>query len=283
MRNFLARIIVEFSHLITLPFLGPARRADALMRAGSTLVEGGKSEVSTKSGRLFFVPAARLSPRNAIQLLADEPETVEWIEAFTDDTVYWDIGANIGVFALYAGLKPGVRVLAFEPAAGSFAVLNRNIDLNSINHIAAYCVAFSQETKLDSLNMSSISPGGAMHGFGSERDQFDRTINVKFRQGAVGFSIDDFVTIFSPPLPTHVKIDVDGIEADILRGGRGTFSAPSVRSMIVEIEGDVASQHNREILQLMDEFGFIARPKASPHLRNVVFDRGRVRQGGLLA
>ena len=240
------------------------------------LVEAGNSDVSTKSGHLFFVPAARLSPSSAIRLLALEPDTVEWVEAFTDGAVYWDIGANIGVFALYAGLKPGVRVLAFEPAAGSFAVLNRNIEMNSMDRIAAYCVAFAQETKLGSLNMSSISPGSSMNGFGSERDQFDRTIDVKFRQGAVGFSIDDFVRIFSPPCPTHVKIDVDGIEADILRGGRDTLSAPSVRTMIVEIEGDMTSQHNREILQLMDEFGFAARPKTSPHLRNVVFDRGRV-------
>ena len=72
-----------------------------------------------------------------------------------------------------------------------------------------------------------------------------------------------------------MKIDVDGIEADILRGGQDTLSAPSVRSMIVEIEGDMTSHHNREILQLMAEFGFATRPKASPHLRNVVFDRGR--------
>ena len=240
------------------------------MRAGRTLVEAGTSEVSTKFGLLFFVPAA-----NAIQLMAHEPETVEWIETFTDGDVYWDIGANIGVFALYAGLKPRVRVLAFEPAASSFAVLNKNIELNSIDRITAYCVAFAQETKLASLNMSSTSPGGCMHGFGTERDQFGRTIDVKFRQGAVGYSIDDFVTTFSPPRPTHVKIDVDGIEADILRGGRDTLSAPSVQTMIVEIEGDLTSPHNREILQLMAEFGFTARPKALPHLRNVVFDRGR--------
>lgn len=283
MRNFFARIIIEFARLVTFPFLGPARRADALMRAASTLIEGNKSEVNTQSGHLFFVPAAWLSPGSAMHTLAHEPETVDWIEGFADDAVYWDIGANIGVFALYAGLKPGVHVLAFEPAASSFAVLNKNIELNAIDRIAAYCVAFDQETRLDSLNMSSISPGGSMHGFGSERDQFGRSIDVKYRQGAVGFSIDDFVRMFAPPLPTHVKIDVDGIEANILRGGRDTLSAPSVRSMIIEIEGDLTSNHNREILQLMDEFGFIARPKASPQLRNVVFHRDESRQGCLFA
>ena len=79
--------------------------------------------------------------------------------------------------------------------------------------------------------------------------------------------------MFSPPLPTHVKIDVDGIEADILRGGRRTLSAQSVRSMIVEVERDLDTPHNREILGLMAELGFTARPKASPGLLNVIFDR----------
>ena len=114
-----------------------------------------------------------------------------------------------------------------------------------------------------------------MHGFGAVANQFGEPIDVRFRQGAVGFSIDDFVATFSPPLPTHVKIDVDGIEAQILRGGRKTLAAPSVESMIVEIERDLESPHNREIMELMTGLGFVARPKASPDLRNVIFDRRR--------
>ena len=102
MRNLFARIIVEFARFITFPFLRPTRRADALMRAASRLIEGGKIEVNTKNGRMFFVPAARLSSSSAMQTFAHEPETVDWIEAFADGTVFWDIGANIGVFALYA-------------------------------------------------------------------------------------------------------------------------------------------------------------------------------------
>lgn len=138
---------------------------------------------------------------------------MEWIDAFPDDAVFWDIGANIGTFALYAGFKPVVRVLAFEPAASSFAVLNRNIELNSLDRITAYCIAFAGDTRLASFNMASTSPGASMHGFGTERNQFGGAIDVNFSQGAVGFSIDDFVTMFSPLLPTHVKIDVDGIGA----------------------------------------------------------------------
>ena len=77
-------------------------------------------------------------------------------------------------------------------------------------------------------------------------------------------------------MPTHVKIDVDGIEADILRGGRRTFSAPSVTSMIIEIQGIPGSTRKREVVRLMTELGFVARPVALPEYRNVVFERSSI-------
>ena len=273
MRKFLARVIVAFANLVTRP-LGPARRREAKIIARDFL--SATVPVETKRGRLVFDGNTRYGSGAARNFLAGEPDTLEWLNALPDHACFWDIGANIGTFSLYAALGPGQRVLAFEPAAASFAVLNRNIELNRMeDRIAAYCLAFSEETKLGVLNMSSTGAGRSMHGFGTDINQFGEVIDTKFLQGAVGFSIDDFVTAFSPPLPTHVKIDVDGIEAGILRGARDTLSAPSVESMIVEIERDLDSPHNREIFALMTELGFAARPKASPKFNNVVFDRPR--------
>ena len=178
------------------------------------------------------------------------------------------------MFSLYAALRPNIHVLAVEPSASNFAELNKNIELNKMSErVRGYCIAFCDETRLDALNMAKTGAGRSMHGFGTETDQFGRTIRTEFRQGAVGFSVDDFVRMFSPPLPTHVKIDVDGIEDEILRGGMRTFSANSLQSMIIEIEGDHESSRIREINSLLAEMGFAARPAASPRFRNVVFDR----------
>ena len=139
------------------------------------------------------------------------------------------------------------------------------------SRIVAYQIAFDSNTKLGRLNQVDTGVGAAMHGFNTEKDQFERPIATRFRQGAIGFSVDDFVQQFSPPLPTHVKIDVDGLELDILEGGAKTFSAPSVRSMIVELEG--SGERQAEIVRLMAELGFMAEPKASPSHRNMVFRR----------
>ena len=202
-----------------------------------------------------------------------EPDTVSWIaELPAGDVTLWDVGAHVGVFSLYAALRPDVRVLAFEPKAASYWTLNENIELNGMaQRVSAYPVALCAETKIDVLNMASTSIGGSFHGFGVETDQFGRGIKTEFHQGAVGFSIDDFARLFSPPLPTHVKIDVDGLEPDILRGGLRTLSAPTVRSIIVEVEGSDA--RSREIVGLMNDLGFSPRPKGSAAYRNVIFDR----------
>ena len=121
--------------------------------------------------------------------------------------------------------------------------------------------------------MASSAEGSSFSQFGAEKDQFDRAINIAFRQGAIGFSVDDLAATFGVPLPTHVKIDVDGLEADILRGGATVFSSKCVASMIVECEQEMSFERSAEIMGLMTELGFAARPRTSPASRNIVFDR----------
>ena len=271
MSRFLARAIFIIAHAITYPF-GRKRKLKALYRAHSILLQRKSLISDTRWGTLQFgsESGVRFS-----QLERSEPDTIEWIDNFPNEpVVLWDIGANVGVYSLYAALRSNVRVLAFEPGAASYWALNRNIEQNGMDdRITALPVALCADTKIDMLNMASTEPGGSKHGFGVKVDQLDNVIDVKFRQGAIGFSLDDFVRLFSLPLPTHLKIDVDGLEPHILRGGRNTLLAPTVRSVNVEVEGSEA--RSRELAALMANAGFVPRPrpKGSPNYRNVVFDK----------
>ena len=144
----------------------------------------------------FCCPTARalLDPLN---FPGDEPETVAWIDDFIGDgEVMWDIGANIGLYALYAALGPGIRVLAFEPGAQSFAALMKNIELNAMDdRIAAYCLAFDEATGLDVLHMMHTGAGHSMHAFGAA-EAADWPMAPTFSQPTLGFTIDDFRRIF---------------------------------------------------------------------------------------
>ncbi len=108
---------------------------------------------------------------------------------------------------------------------------------------------------------------------GTNLNAYEETSDAKFRQAAIGYAIDDFVRTSTPTRPTHLKIEVDGIEADLLRGGENTLKIPSVQSVLIEIMGDIDSPRNAEIISVMTAFGFSARPKKSPDYRNVIVER----------
>ena len=76
--------------------------------------------VKTKNGVLHFFCPGRLPVMRVETLLTKEPDTIEWIDEFEENSVFWDIGANVGTYSLYAGLKKKIEVLAFEPARQIF-------------------------------------------------------------------------------------------------------------------------------------------------------------------
>ena len=47
-------------------------------------------------------------------------------------SVFWDIGANIGVLTLYAAMRGDLKVWAFEPAAVNYYNLVANCELNGL-------------------------------------------------------------------------------------------------------------------------------------------------------
>lgn len=194
----------------------------------------------TSKGEIKFYCPGRIPLWRAETLLSKEPETIEWINGFAKDTVLWDIGANIGVYSLYAGRRGDIRVLSFEPSAANYYLLCKNIEINRMDSkISGYCIAFSDASEVGSLNMSATFPGGALSCFGQAQDAYNvgnHTYDVTFNQGMLGFSIDDFIEKFSPPFPNYIKIDVDGIEDKIIEGAIKTISNPNLRSLLVELD-----------------------------------------------
>src|SRR5437667_2116525 len=136
----------------------PWRRADTRLRVSNALTQ--THRVATRHGPLVFVtshPEALQFPR---ELAEREPETLDWIDRFETPCTFWDVGANIGTYALYAALRREISVLAFEPAPASYAALCRNIEANgSSDRLQAFCVALSGDTRLGSLNMTATNAG----------------------------------------------------------------------------------------------------------------------------
>lgn len=72
-----------------------------------------------------------------------------------DRWIIVDIGAAMGDFAIFAARRaPHGRVFAYEPAPDSLALLERNLQLNSVGNVAMHPVAVSREAGVMSLDTS---------------------------------------------------------------------------------------------------------------------------------
>jgi len=147
-----------------------------------------------------------------------EPETIAWIEGMTPYSRLWDIGANIGVYSLYASYL-GVEVWAFEPSLKNIVALLANKEDNDFKNLSVVKRAIS--------NRDGIS-----------------VFNEYFEAGMSGHSIGeggrcclesrgDTLVENGYPVPQHIKIDTDGNELAVLQGCEKMLA--DVDSLCVEV------------------------------------------------
>ena len=246
-----SNIILRISSLLTLgsnprtKLKTFARLSEAFKR--SHTIKTDRGEIKFRIDSPGSVPQDPESKRS-------EPETFEWIRtSIKDGDVLWDIGANIGVFSLYAALEKKNKVLSIEPSAESYATLNANIRLNGLDQfIQALCFAGSKDTTLLNLFMKDTSSGASHNSIGSNTNQFGE-FEVNGFQSVIAIKLDDLFEIDGVPSPNHIKLDVDGKELEILEGSSKTLS--KINSILVEIEGSNLKENLNKIESIIQDAG----------------------------
>ena len=184
-----------------------------------------------------------------------EPETVEWIEqTFKPGDVLYDIGANVGAYALIAAqsTRGNATVYAFEPGYATFPNLVANIFLNRWSEaIIPFPVALGAKTALMEFHYATLDAGGAMHAGLADAGTTASTIR---KQTLPSYRLDDFVELLRLQSPTHMKIDVDGGELRVLQGGARMLESPNLRWILIEI--DTAGNHAQDIRNFLMGYGF---------------------------
>jgi FkbM family methyltransferase len=170
-----------------------------------------------------------------------EPETLEWIDSFPEGSVVWDIGANVGLYSCYAAKRRRCRVFAFEPSVFNLELLARNVWINGLSDLVTLVpLPLSDTLSNSTLNMTSTDWGGAMSTFDKSYTHDGSALRKVFEFRTLGVSMDDAVAHLGIPAPDYIKMDVDGIEHLILKGGPTTLRA--ARGALVEINEEFEKQ-----------------------------------------
>ena len=170
-----------------------------------------------------------------------EKGTLAWIDQYIqkDDIVY-DIGANVGAYSLLMGKKIKAangkgKVFAFEPESLNSASLNKNIVLNGLDSLVIPVpLAVGSSLKLGQFFLSKFVHGAATHGL--DRPESDgKSFIPAHVQGIVVMSLDQLVMLEGIEFPNHIKIDVDGLEKEIVTHMGAVLKDRRLKTILIEV------------------------------------------------
>jgi FkbM family methyltransferase len=202
-----------------------------------------------------------------------EPETIAWIDSFAPGSVFFDIGANVGVFSLYAARKD-IKTISFEPETDNASALRENSEINYPRPAIEEC-AISDFDGKSTFYVPKSGPGRSGGQVGDAVDESGREFTPAESYEVETYKIDTLAGLLG--VPNHIKIDVDGHEWRILQGAAGTLALPEVKSVLVEVNNCYA-----DIDGYMKSFGFSdfnrfngpdINRRANQKARNVIYTR----------
>lgn len=197
-----------------------------------------------------------LEVTRAVTLLEKEAGTVRFIrtEVHRGD-VFYDIGANIGLYTLVAARRVGDDgvVCAFEPHAANVMNLLRNVAENGLgDRVRVVSAALNDSNGFFPFDYRSPEPGSALSRLESEGAVGEDFAPV-FTELKYATSVDSLVADGVIPPADLVKLDVDGNEPLVLRGMGAQLSGER-RPRAVQVEIDPETR--AEVHELMRGHGY---------------------------
>ena len=166
-----------------------------------------------------------------------EEEVVFWITKLNEKaSVFFDVGANIGFYSLVSlALKPGLKVVAFEPNPINHTRIKENLSINKFSNIILEekaVGAIQGKVKIYLPELPYISDVSSV--YKSHSTSFNGFKHLAHEVDVI--SIDEFCSTHST-YPDTIKIDVELYEFEVLRGMKNIFEARQT-SIFCEIFND---------------------------------------------
>lgn len=172
--------------------------------------------------------------------------------------IAYDIGTNFGLYTIFLAKAVGESgsVIGFEPESKSFQKCAVNLELNGLKNVCMCECALANEEREASLVVDERPISGVHHvlrngeNIAASRLQSIRTV--------VG---DRWIAEQSLPVPNVLKIDVEGMEEEVLQGLAGTIARPECRLVLCEVhfailDGMGRWDAPRKILRFLAGCGF---------------------------
>ena len=215
-----------------------------------------EQEMTTPYGITLLVEPSNYVERS----IAEGKFEAEYVDYFIDfvedtDTVFYDIGANIGFFSLLHAQRAGDSsvTVAFEPLPRNVSRLKKNVALNPPLSIDLHEVGLSNANGRATLSVSDDRPGEASLTGQNVTSDTEREITISL-------SKLDGIDESLPAEPDIVKIDVEGAEFNVLDG---------MESLLCKHQPDILLELHPELLR--------AEGRQTEDIRTILKENGYTR------
>jgi FkbM family methyltransferase len=169
--------------------------------------------------------------------------------------VFFDVGANIGLFSLTASRIVGIegQIHAFEPTPETYSRLISNIELNNFTNIKANNIGLSNVNGVADFNVSN-------DGY----DAWNSIVKLNILQNSEVIKIsietlDSYIERNGIKNIDLIKLDVEGWEKFVLEGCKKILSCNKPPVFLIEFTEEnafTAGYYCGEVYDFMKSFGF---------------------------
>ncbi len=168
------------------------------------------------------------------------------------DMVFLDIGANQGEFTVFAAKRlPQGKVLAFEPASDNFQKLTGNVQSNGFTNVELVNLGLGTEDKQVEIygDASRFSDGSYNKGLYTQFQTAERSHKIDTIHVV---PLDAYLSSHPLPRLDVVKIDVEGSELNVIRGGLNTLGRYKP-VIFLEVSSETSEAAGYQSKALLDE------------------------------
>jgi FkbM family methyltransferase len=157
-----------------------------------------------------------------------------------------EAGSNIGAHTvpLAQMVSPGGYVYAFEPQRSVYQILCANVALNSLSNVRAYQLALASEAGSAYIPNVSYEADGNFGGISLSKMPNENTVAVH------QLILDDLLDL---PRLRLLKVDVEGMEVDVLRGAEQTIQR---LRPVIYVEND-RPEASESLIRLISDMGYV--------------------------
>lgn len=236
---------------------GVSRQGRLLRRAGEVPVLGTLARALVRKLGSHSVTSIRTGPlrglkwkrspelANGYWLGTYEIEVQECLDRLlTPGQVVYDIGAHAGFFSLLAAIRVGEEgwIHAFEPLEENRQRLETQLRLNGCTNWSLESSAVAGRDGVGAFRRMESTSQGRLAGDVARGDGSEPIPVV---------TLDSYVR--NHPVPSLIKMDVEGFEDDVLAGGLELLGSEAAPTLIIELHGPEVA---RRVVDRLQTFGY---------------------------